>query len=259
MTEGPLGGAAFNNEFGRPNLAGYFREYEQAVAGVQRGYHKPIMIAGGLGSHRRRPDPQAAVRRRHAAGAAGRAGHAHRHGRRRRQLDGRRHQHRGARLRQWCSAATPRSSAARRRSSTTAGRWARTTRSSPSTTSAPAASATPSPNWWTAPAAGATFDLRKVPLEESGPGAEGDLVQREPGALHAGRQPRPDAAVRADVRARALPLRGGRRRHRGARSGARGRPRRRARDRHADGGAARQAAEDAPRRAACRARCHRWT
>ena len=49
MTEGPLGGAAFNNEFGRPNLAGYFREYEQEVAGVQRGYHKPIMIAGGLG------------------------------------------------------------------------------------------------------------------------------------------------------------------------------------------------------------------
>ena len=54
MTEGPLGGAAFNNEFGRPNLLGYFREYEQAItsdAGVeQRGYHKPIMIAGGLGS-----------------------------------------------------------------------------------------------------------------------------------------------------------------------------------------------------------------
>ena len=50
MLEGPLGGAAFNNEFGRPNLLGYFREYEQSVAGVQRGYHKPIMIAGGLGS-----------------------------------------------------------------------------------------------------------------------------------------------------------------------------------------------------------------
>ena len=49
MTEGPLGGAAFNNEFGRPNLLGYFREYEQEVAGVTRGYHKPIMIAGGLG------------------------------------------------------------------------------------------------------------------------------------------------------------------------------------------------------------------
>ena len=50
MTEGPLGGAAFNNEFGRPNLAGYFRVFEQDVAGVRRGYHKPIMIAGGLGS-----------------------------------------------------------------------------------------------------------------------------------------------------------------------------------------------------------------
>ncbi|TXH89579.1 MAG: phosphoribosylformylglycinamidine synthase [Rhodoferax sp.] len=53
MVEGPLGGAAFNNEFGRPNLLGYFREYEQAVASdvdtVLRGYHKPIMIAGGLG------------------------------------------------------------------------------------------------------------------------------------------------------------------------------------------------------------------
>ena len=53
MIEGPLGGAAFNNEFGRPNLLGYFRQYEQSVASkldtVQRGYHKPIMIAGGLG------------------------------------------------------------------------------------------------------------------------------------------------------------------------------------------------------------------
>ena len=54
MTEGPLGGAAFNNEFGRPNLLGYFREYEQSIASdidtVQRGYHKPIMVAGGVGS-----------------------------------------------------------------------------------------------------------------------------------------------------------------------------------------------------------------
>jgi phosphoribosylformylglycinamidine synthase len=50
MTEGPLGGAAFNNEFGRPNLGGYFRVYEQTVAGLRRGYHKPIMIAGGVGS-----------------------------------------------------------------------------------------------------------------------------------------------------------------------------------------------------------------
>ena len=50
MIDGPLGAAAFNNEFGRPNLAGYFRVWEQTVAGVHRGYHKPIMIAGGLGS-----------------------------------------------------------------------------------------------------------------------------------------------------------------------------------------------------------------
>jgi len=50
MIEGPIGGAAFNNEFGRPNLVGYFRTYEQNVGGVVQGYHKPIMIAGGLGS-----------------------------------------------------------------------------------------------------------------------------------------------------------------------------------------------------------------
>ncbi|MBE8167885.1 MAG: phosphoribosylformylglycinamidine synthase [Shewanella sp.] len=56
MTEGPLGGAAFNNEFGRPALLGYFRTYEQEVSshnGVEvRGYHKPIMLAGGLGNIR---------------------------------------------------------------------------------------------------------------------------------------------------------------------------------------------------------------
>ena len=54
MTEGPLGGAAFNNEFGRANLGGYFRVYEQTVGegadAIRRGYHKPIMIAGGLGT-----------------------------------------------------------------------------------------------------------------------------------------------------------------------------------------------------------------
>ncbi|WP_151447702.1 phosphoribosylformylglycinamidine synthase [Lacisediminimonas profundi] len=50
MIDGPLGGAAFNNEFGRPNLTGYFRSYEQNVGGRVYGYHKPIMIAGGLGN-----------------------------------------------------------------------------------------------------------------------------------------------------------------------------------------------------------------
>ncbi|NRA56291.1 MAG: phosphoribosylformylglycinamidine synthase [Gammaproteobacteria bacterium] len=56
MTEGPLGGAAFNNEFGRPAICGYFRTYEEQVVshnGLEvRGYHKPIMIAGGLGNIR---------------------------------------------------------------------------------------------------------------------------------------------------------------------------------------------------------------
>ena len=56
MLEGPIGAAAFNNEFGRPNLAGYFRTFEQQVAFPRgsevRGYHKPIMIAGGLGNIR---------------------------------------------------------------------------------------------------------------------------------------------------------------------------------------------------------------
>ncbi len=63
MLEGPIGAAAYNNEFGRPNLCGYFRSFEMAVPGLQgpdgrsgpqelRGYHKPIMIAGGLGNVR---------------------------------------------------------------------------------------------------------------------------------------------------------------------------------------------------------------
>ncbi len=50
MIEGPLGAAAFSNEFGRPTLAGYFRTFEQNVGGNVLGYHKPIMIAGGIGS-----------------------------------------------------------------------------------------------------------------------------------------------------------------------------------------------------------------
>jgi len=49
MIDGPLGAAAFNNEFGRPNLCGYFRAYEQSIHGTQYGYHKPIMLAGGMG------------------------------------------------------------------------------------------------------------------------------------------------------------------------------------------------------------------
>ncbi len=58
MIDGPLGAAAFNNEFGRPNILGYFRSLELTLKNPQgraalRGYHKPIMIAGGLGNIRR--------------------------------------------------------------------------------------------------------------------------------------------------------------------------------------------------------------
>ena len=54
MCEAPIGGARFNNEFGRPNVCGYFREFEQPEDDAHWGYHKPIMLAGGLGSIRAR-------------------------------------------------------------------------------------------------------------------------------------------------------------------------------------------------------------
>jgi phosphoribosylformylglycinamidine synthase len=52
MIDGPIGGASFNNEFGRPNIGGYFRTFELEVDGEVRGYHKPIMLAGGVGNVR---------------------------------------------------------------------------------------------------------------------------------------------------------------------------------------------------------------
>jgi phosphoribosylformylglycinamidine synthase len=66
MLEGPIGAASFNNEFGRPNLLGYFRAYQQNILGDRVGYHKPIMIAGGVGSIRaeqvdKRPLPAGAL------------------------------------------------------------------------------------------------------------------------------------------------------------------------------------------------------
>ncbi len=68
MLEGPIGGAAFNNEFGRPNIAGYFRTFEQSAptGGGLLGYHKPIMIAGGMGNIR----PQLVAKGNIPAGAA---------------------------------------------------------------------------------------------------------------------------------------------------------------------------------------------
>jgi len=65
MLAGPVGAAAFNNEFGRPNLGGYFRTFEERIPGPDgaevRGYHKPIMLAGGLGSIRLAHVEKAAV------------------------------------------------------------------------------------------------------------------------------------------------------------------------------------------------------
>jgi phosphoribosylformylglycinamidine synthase len=52
MVDGPVGAASFNNEFGRPALAGYFRSFEQVHGGERRGYDKPIMLAGGIGNVR---------------------------------------------------------------------------------------------------------------------------------------------------------------------------------------------------------------
>lgn len=65
MTEGPLGGAGFNNEYGRPNILGYFRTFEQSIGDKVFGYHKPIMLAGGLGNVR----PELAVKEPFSPGA----------------------------------------------------------------------------------------------------------------------------------------------------------------------------------------------
>ncbi len=99
MLEGPIGAASFNNEFGRPNLGGYFRTFEQDVGGEVRGYHKPIMIAGGVGNIDARHTGEASARRRHADRAARRTGPADRAGRRRRVVDGDRREHGGPGLR----------------------------------------------------------------------------------------------------------------------------------------------------------------
>ena len=66
MLDGPLGAAAFNNEFGRPNLTGYFRSFElrDSATGLARAYDKPIMLAGGLGAIDRDDGRQAAAARR---------------------------------------------------------------------------------------------------------------------------------------------------------------------------------------------------
>ena len=100
MLEGPIGAASFNNEFGRPAICGYFRTFEQPAAGDApervRGYHKPIMIAGGLGNIRRSQVQKPEVPGRRQARGARRTCDAHRPRRRRGLLGGQRRSERGS-------------------------------------------------------------------------------------------------------------------------------------------------------------------
>ena len=147
MLEGPIGGAGFGNEFGRPQLAGFFKTYEEVYNGRNRGYHKPIMLAGGnwatssagtspSARSRSEPTSSSSVARPCASASA------------------------EARPPPWawaptpriststrCSATTPRCSAAARRSSPPASPWGTPIPSSAFTTSVPAASPTAVPNW----------------------------------------------------------------------------------------------------------------
>jgi phosphoribosylformylglycinamidine synthase len=254
MIDGPLGGAAFNNEFGRPNLGGYFRVFEQEVAGVTRGYHKPIMIAGRRRRDPRRPHAQDRVPGGHvlvqlggpacASAWGGGAASSMAAGTNTAALD-------------FDSVQRGNPEIQRRAQEVINQCWqlGATTRSSRSTTSAAGGLSNAFPELAEGRASGRCFDLRQVPLEESGLAPKEIWCKREPGAL----RPRDRAAVaaarRGDRRARALPVLGRRPRDRreGARAGRRrprGRHDGRARDRHADGRPLRQAAEDAARRAA---------
>ena len=153
MIEGPIGAASFNNEFGRPNLAGYFRTYEQEVGGRAARLPQAHHAGRRRGQHpRRRTRTRRTCRpARCSSRLAGRpcsSGWAAARPRRCRPARTPR-----TSTSTPCSAATRRSSGARRKSSTAAGRWATRIRSSRFTTSAPADCRTPCPRSPTAPAA----------------------------------------------------------------------------------------------------------
>jgi phosphoribosylformylglycinamidine synthase len=208
MLEGPIGGAAFNNEFGRP-ACGYFRTFEQVLAGEVRGYHKPIMIAGGLGNIARARE-QGAI----PPGEAGRArrpGDADRPRRRRRLVDGLRRQPRRPRLRLGAARTTPRCSAAARRSSTAAGSWATTTRSCFIHDVGAGGLSNALPELVNDGGRGGALRAAQGAQRRAGHVAARDLVQRVAGALRAGDRAPAARRVRRDLRARALPLRGRRR------------------------------------------------
>jgi phosphoribosylformylglycinamidine synthase len=219
MTEGPLGGAAFNNEFGRPNLGGYFRVFEQDVAGVRRGYHKPIMIAGGWAASSAGQTAQAAF----GAGTllvqlggpgmrigmGGGAASSMAAGTNTAALD-------------FDSVQRGNPEIQRRAQEVINHCWALGERNPVLAIHDVGAGGISNAFPELVDGAGKGATLRPAQGAAGGerPGAEGDLVQREPGALRDGGRPRPAAAVRADVRARALPVRRGRRGHRRAAAGA---------------------------------------
>ena len=143
MLEGPIGAAAFNNEFGRPNICGYFRTLETALPGDRARARARLSQADHAGRRPRqrapRPGRQERGLGRRGAGGARRPGDADRAwaaARRPRSAAAARTR---SSISPRCSAATPRCSGARRKSSIAAGRWAPTIRSSSSTMSAPAA------------------------------------------------------------------------------------------------------------------------
>ncbi len=220
MIEGPLGAAAFNNEFGRPCIAGYFRTFEQPECRRRRarGYHKPIMIAGGLGNVRRTHVEKGEVPvGAHlvvlggpamliglGGGAASSVG------------SGKSSRGSGLRLGAARQSGDPAARAGSDRPLLGAGARQsdppdpRRGRRRPVQCRCPRPSRTAQ--------RGARIELRAVPNAEPGMSPHGDLVQRGAGALRAGGVRAGSGDVRGHRAARALSVRGGRPAHRGWRA-----------------------------------------
>jgi hypothetical protein len=201
MLEGPIGGAGFGNEFGRPQLCGLFRTYEEMR---QRAAHPRLPQADHAGRRHgqhpaldrpsQKPIPPdiciaqiggPAMR----IGLGGGAASSMATGSNDAELDFDSVQRGNAEMERRCQEVID-----------ACARWARTTPSSASTTSAPAASPTAAPSWWPTPAAASTCGRpQRRPLDEP----HGDLVLRSPGALRAGRGPRPDRRSWPSARASA--------------------------------------------------------
>jgi phosphoribosylformylglycinamidine synthase len=252
MLQGPIGGASFNNEFGRPNLLGYFRTFEQSVGGEMRGYHKPIMIAGGVGNiaardAHKRVLPQGALIVQLGGpgmliGMGGGAASSMSTGSNTVDLDFDSVQRGNAEM--------------QRRAQEVIDRCWQMGDANPILSIHDVGAGGLSnalPELAHGGGAGARIDLRRVPSEEPGMSPR-DMVQRSAGALCAGNSSGSARDVSGIVRARALSVRGGRR------SDPRRSPRRRgsgfqqSAGRHGPFRIAGQAAEDDARRCACEAR-----